>query len=255
MTQDTASAKRLHLPKAAELVAAEIRREIVRGNLRPGDNLPPEAKLMERFGISRPTVRESLRVLESEQLITVHRGSRGGALVRSPDPSATARSAGLLLQLRGESLQDVLRTMVILECGAIHLLATEPGKADVARLRDMLAEESDALDDVDRFGSCALKFHQGLVAATGNDTLVLLGSMLQDIIERHTAMVAERQPKAPAQRAPWRKKSHDVHLRIVELIEAGSAEEATDLWRRHAAANHRAMAAQLPIENVLDLFD
>ena len=64
----------LRLPKAAELVAEDIRRDIVRGALQPGDFLPTEANLIEQFGVSRPTLREALRVLESESLISLHKG-------------------------------------------------------------------------------------------------------------------------------------------------------------------------------------
>lgn len=255
MTRELADVDPLRLPKAAELVAARIRRQIVRRELEPGQNLPPESKLMEQFAISRPTLRESLRVLESEQLIEVHRGSRGGPRVRTPDPSSAAGAAGLLLQIHGVSLEDVLETELILECGAIRTLSTQSSKASVAQLRGMLAAEHDALDDLDRFSACAVRFHEGLIDATGNESLLLLSTMVRDIVQRHTRMVASRQPKSTAQRAPWRKKAHGVHQEVVDLIEAGDAVTAEDLWRRHAAASRRAMAAQTPAKDVLDLFE
>ncbi|EIV96383.1 transcriptional regulator, partial [Frankia sp. QA3] len=61
--------RHVRVPKTAELVAAHLRRQIVRGELHEGDALPPEAVLMEQFGVSRPTLREAFRVLESEALI------------------------------------------------------------------------------------------------------------------------------------------------------------------------------------------
>jgi len=63
----------LRVPKTAELVADSIRGQIVRGELNEGDTLPAEADLTLQFGISRPTLREALRILESEALITVSR--------------------------------------------------------------------------------------------------------------------------------------------------------------------------------------
>ena len=65
----------VRVPKTAELVASQLRRQIVRGDLKEGDALPPESTLMERFGVSRPTLREAFRVLESEALISVRRGA------------------------------------------------------------------------------------------------------------------------------------------------------------------------------------
>ena len=67
--------------KTGELIAAQLRRQIVRGVLKPGQTLPPETQLMEHFGVSRPTLREAFRILEAETLISVRRGSRGGAKV------------------------------------------------------------------------------------------------------------------------------------------------------------------------------
>ena len=68
----------VRVPKTAELVASHLRRQIVRGELKEGDALPPESALMEHFGVLRPTLREAFRVLESEALISVRRGARGG---------------------------------------------------------------------------------------------------------------------------------------------------------------------------------
>src|ERR1700743_249632 len=74
----------IRAPKTAELIAANLRRQIVGGGLKEGLALPPEAELMEQFRVSRPTLREAFRILEAESLITIRRGSRGGAQVTAP---------------------------------------------------------------------------------------------------------------------------------------------------------------------------
>jgi len=114
------------VPKTAELVAAHLRNQIVRGQLVEGDSLPPEAELMADFGVSRPTLREAFRVLESESLITIRRGARGGAKVHGISPTTAARYAGLLLQARGTTLADVYQCRIILEPAAARLLAERP---------------------------------------------------------------------------------------------------------------------------------
>ena len=78
-------------PKTAELVARTLRRMVVDGQLKDGDFLPNEAELMSHFGVSRPTLREAVRVLESERLVEVRRGSRTGARGRGPGPEIVAR--------------------------------------------------------------------------------------------------------------------------------------------------------------------
>ena len=79
-------------PKTAELIASQLRGQIVRGELKAGDTLPPEITLMEQFGVSRPTLREAFRILETESLIDVRRGSRGGAQRRAGAPASAKAS-------------------------------------------------------------------------------------------------------------------------------------------------------------------
>ena len=110
-------------PKTAELVAGTLRRMVVEGQLRDGDFLPNEAELMSHFGVSRPTLREAVRVLESERLVEVRRGSRTGARVRVPGPEIVARPAGLLLELSGATIADVMVARAGIEPMAVRLLA------------------------------------------------------------------------------------------------------------------------------------
>src|SRR5829696_7938155 len=98
MTPPTTVGQLVRAPKTAELIAAHIRGQIVRNELSAGDTLPPETDLMRQFGVSRPTLREAFRILETESLLQVRRGSRGGAQVTAPTLSVAARYVGLLLQ-------------------------------------------------------------------------------------------------------------------------------------------------------------
>ena len=91
----------LREPKMADRVAQVLRRMFVRGEIAEGTMLPSESELMERFGVSRPTLREAFRVLESEGLIEVHRGVRGGARVSRPQRQTLARYAGLIMEYEG----------------------------------------------------------------------------------------------------------------------------------------------------------
>jgi DNA-binding FadR family transcriptional regulator len=93
----------VHVPKAAELVAAALRDLILRRELVPGDRLLSESQLMSQYGVSRPTLREALRLLEAQELLEVRRGSRGGGVVRAPSrgPATEAITAWLLLSQPG----------------------------------------------------------------------------------------------------------------------------------------------------------
>src|ERR1700681_2033294 len=94
-------------PKIAELVARTLRRMVVEGQLKDGDCLPHEAHLIAHFQVSRPILREAVRVLESERLVEVRRGSRTGAKVRVPGPETVARPGALVLAISGTTLGDV----------------------------------------------------------------------------------------------------------------------------------------------------
>src|SRR3954454_17932628 len=129
----------VRVPKTAELVAAELRRRIVAGDLDEGDALPPEALLRETFGVSRPTLREAYRVLESEGLIEVHRGARGGARVRVPNDEAAARYAGLVLEHRGATLADFCAVRTLIEPLLAPRIAHRCQPSDLAPLRAAMA--------------------------------------------------------------------------------------------------------------------
>src|SRR5262245_39352054 len=90
-----------------EQIADELRAMIVSGQLHEGESLGREPDLVERFGVSRPSLREALRILEAEGLITVVRGVLGGVVAHQPDVSVTARTAAVLLQSRNVTLGDV----------------------------------------------------------------------------------------------------------------------------------------------------
>src|ERR1700709_204673 len=113
----------IRVPKVAELTAARIRTAIVLGELATGDNMPSEAQLITDFRVSRPTIREAVRILESEGLISVTRGAKGGARAGRPAPSTGARAAGLALQTRRATIGDIYETRMIIEPPAARLAA------------------------------------------------------------------------------------------------------------------------------------
>jgi DNA-binding FadR family transcriptional regulator len=215
----------LRVPKTAELVAGHIRRQIVRGELAEGDALPRESTLMTEFGISRPTLREAFRILESEGLITVRRGARGGARVQTPSGDVAARYAGLVLQYRGATLADVFDARAIVEAPAARMVAARRDRATaVKRLEACLADQE--RDPKDTAG--VSEFHRVLVELTGNQTMILLTSMLEHISEA----ASQRLISEPGIDREVRR-GQKGHLKLIELIRAGKAAEAEVYWRQH----------------------
>ena len=131
----------LRNPRAAEVVARELRRQIVRGELPAGHALPSESALTEQFEVSRPTLREAFRVLEHEGLVEIRRGVRGGARVRAPDENLVSNYAGLLLQYRGTTIADLFGARAALEAPAARMLAARPSRKEIVKRLGAETEE------------------------------------------------------------------------------------------------------------------
>jgi DNA-binding FadR family transcriptional regulator len=238
--------RHVRVPKTAELVAAHLRRQIVRGELVEGDALPPEAVLMEQFGVSRPTLREAFRVLESEALISVRRGAHGGARVHTPNGDVAARYAALVLEHRGTTQGDLHTARTMLEPPAIRLLAEHHTDTDLAVLHTALADTDDAPAELSSLLAHHDRFHSLLIELAGNQTLIVLTGMLRHIIE----MTLATNPVAPSQIGGCGsdlEESRRSHRGVVDLIAARDGEKAEDLWRRHLGV------AELDQGQVLDL--
>ncbi|MBX6388268.1 MAG: FadR family transcriptional regulator [Frankia sp.] len=266
--------RHVRVPKTAELVAAPLRRQIVRGELVEGDALPPEAVLMEQFGVSRPTLREAFRVLESEALISVRRGAHGGARVHTPNGQVAARYAGLVLEHRGTTIADVEAARASLETLAVRMLATAPEPAALARLRAAVADTEPRAGWADeargeaRPGggdaggadgppadprAAADGFHRLLIELAGNQTLSVLDAMLRHILGAAASVQlpppvaagGQHNGRADAGLADGRRGGqadgalsahHEAHRRLVELVERRDPDGAEALWRDHLAA-------------------
>jgi len=247
------ASEQVRVPKAAELVAGYIRRQIIRGELPEGASLPTEAQLMEEFGVSRPTLREAFRVLEAESLITIRRGSRGGAHVHTPDIRVAAKYAALLLQVRKATLKDVYDTRLILEPPAARLLAENPKKATLAALESSLAEERAVVHDPVLHGTAAAAFHETVVSLSGSETLSVLSGMLREIVIGHTLAATSANSDVPgpdAHREPEVVRSHE---RLIELIRAGKPDEAERFWRVHMEAAGRPLLKEFGARTVVDV--
>jgi DNA-binding FadR family transcriptional regulator len=220
----------VRVPKAAELVAAGLRRQIIRGELAEGDALPPESDLMARFGVSRPTLREAFRVLESENLIAIRRGARGGARVQPPGREVAARYAAFTLEYRGVTVRDVYDARAALEVPSVGKLARDRTDGDLDLLgRALSSQDAVALDSRESIRLHG-DFHTLLVRLAGNQTLTLLNEMLHDIVQVANTSL---QPGTDAAFRSARESTNKTHRRVVEYIRSRDQRRAEDLWRRH----------------------
>jgi DNA-binding FadR family transcriptional regulator len=202
---------------------------------------------MEEFSISRPTLREAFRILESEGLITVRRGARGGARVQVPSSDVAARYAGLVLQHRGTTVVDVLEARVIVEAPAARMLATRRDRVSIAKKLQQKLDSLD-LDDTGRF----YEFNELVVELTENQTLMLLTAMLERITTA-AAFSFVRTVTEHEESARLARKAARTRQRLIDLIRSGDADEAEELWRTHLVEAGRVLAEGAGAR-VVDLF-
>lgn len=240
------------VPKRAELIAASIRRDIVRGALAEGDSLPSEAQLMERFRVSRPTIREAFRILESEGLIELRQGSRG-ARVQVPNEEAASRTVGFLLQFRGATLSDIWDARIVLEPPLAGRLARTRTRSDLARLRQSLEEHRNNLGSPEAAALATTDFHYLVVTLAGSPTLSLLATLLDAVFRLHATEVALDE-SSDLDYDRLHKYTIRQHEKLLGLIEEGNAEEAEAFWRRHIEAVASVMLRRHGATTVLELF-
>jgi DNA-binding FadR family transcriptional regulator len=225
--------RRLRVRTMPQLVSDDLRRQIVEGGLKPGDPLPPERELMESFGISRPTLREAMRILEAESLIQTQRGSKGGAVVRTPDPLVVVRQASVLLQLAGATVGDVYLVRSVIEPAAVRLLAEKQGADDAALLRRLAEQAAGLVDNALAFADVAGIFHRTLVERSGSMTLALVARMLSTLTDASYQLSI--QSLSTSNLGFDLRRVLRSWARLVDLVEAGEAVDAETHWQRHWA--------------------
>ncbi|MCF8587323.1 FadR/GntR family transcriptional regulator [Gordonia liuliyuniae] len=231
----------MRAPKTAELIAGHLRRQIVRGDLLPGQTLPAEAELMEQFSVSRPTLREAFRILEAETLIGVRRGARGGAQVLEPDPIVAARHVGLLLQLQNTTIQDVYEARMVTEPVCARMLAEVRTDDDLADLRAVITELKamvegwiEATPDLSRWSAITYRFHELILQRCGNKTLAVQGAVLADIVNTHLQQTIAQGMTRPEHEQKSRfQKTIRSYVRLANLLEKRDGPGAEKHWFRH----------------------
>ena len=234
-------------------VADELRALIVSGELSDGESLGRELDLVERFGVSRPSLREALRILEAEGLITVERGVRGGVVAHEPDKRITARTAALLLRSRNVPLADVFEARSLLEPEAARKIAglqARARRAIAAELGALIDAQQEAIGDPAAFAVVTTEFHERLVALSGNQTLSILIEMLNEIVTRAVTEVS--QSGGATGSLAMRQRGVRSQRRLVRLIEEGVPAAAEEHWRDHMAAVAKVMLGQ-EASTVVDL--
>ncbi|MDO8187934.1 FCD domain-containing protein [Conexibacter sp. JD483] len=234
----SAPAHPLRSTRIAELVAGAMRDRILSGELVDGERLPKEDELRAEFGVGRPAMREAMRILEAEGLLTVLRGNRGGALVRTPRAENLAYTLGLLLSARKIRTRDVGHAMRELEpaCAALCALRADRERTVVPALLAVQERSIAAAQDSAAVTACFRDFHEQLVAGCGNETMIALVGALERLWSSHVRTNATRAVQQGKPRPPEEiRQSLADHQQILDCIRDGDADGVRAAVTRHVA--------------------
>lgn len=230
MAEPTVQFRRL-----AEQVADQLRRRILRGELADGSVLPKEDELLLVFPVSKPSLREAMRILEAEGLLRVRRGKLGGAVVRRPTAANVAYTIGLVLGSQEVGLSDVGTALLQVEpaCAALCAERSDRQHTVVPALRQLHTEAVDAVDDLYRATSASRRFHEALVALCGNQTMIMLAGALEMLWSAHETGWSSRVTDHSVVPVDERLVVLEDHRRVIDAIDLGDARRAHDLAAAH----------------------
>lgn len=178
--------------KLSDEVFLRLKKLIVSGELQPGDDMPSERELMERFEVGRPAIREAMQALSNMGLVAISHGERAKVL------KLTAKSifkqvdvaAKIMLSSSEDLLENLKSARIFFERGMVREAATKATAEDVARLRATLDEQRHNLGQAEAFIGADMNFHTQIAVISGNAIYVAVSeAMLGWLKEYHTEML------------------------------------------------------------------
>jgi DNA-binding FadR family transcriptional regulator len=178
--------------KLSDQVFDRLKRLITSGEMKPGDEMPSERVLMERFGVGRPAIREAMQSLANMGLVVISHGERAKVL------ELTARSlfkqvdltAKIMLSQSADSLEHLKSARIFFERGMAREAAVKASASDIADLQLILEEQHDSLGHADEFISADMRFHTRIAEISGNPLYVAVSeAMLAWLKQYHTDML------------------------------------------------------------------
>ena len=197
----------------------------------------PESKLLEIFKVSRPTLREALRILEAESLIGIGRGMRSGALVLGPSIAKAAEYTNFMLVSEGVTMRDLHEARMFFEPPIVRSLKGKALSEATAELRSCIDDIQLALAE-ERYldvGTGTNRFHETLARASGNRTIALLVGVLHTISDDAYAIILSSEVGILHVDALRKNMTKTVagYAVLCDLLEKGKSDEAASFWSRY----------------------
>jgi GntR family transcriptional regulator, transcriptional repressor for pyruvate dehydrogenase complex len=212
-------------PKAAMLVAQRIVRDVVRGGLKPGDLLPPERTMLEKYETGRGTLREALRLLEFQGVIALKPGPRGGPVLLDPDASHLANTIVLLMQLKEAPFRTIVEVRSALEPMISSLAADRISDESLDELGGTIEQMRENLGDQHLFLDANKRFHDIIAWSSGN---ALFGYIVDSLLGIMGGTIIGIDYPSPRRAAILK-----AHESIYEALRARDEKESEARMRKH----------------------
>ncbi|NLD75360.1 MAG: FadR family transcriptional regulator [Acidimicrobiales bacterium] len=221
----TTGRKAARTAKTHAIVADQIRRQIVSGELAEGEHLPSEEDLTVQFGVARTTLREALRVLESQGLIAIRRGRGGGPVVTHPDLGPVSTALSTSLQIQGVTVGDLDAARRLMETEIAGQLARHHSSDDLNVIQAAVDQAAGAAERNDplAFGLAAAGVHSALVERSGNTTLTTLSQLLDHMVRAYYTRNREIDQRLM-------RRAVRGYNKLLDLIRAGDEAGAVEHW-------------------------
>lgn len=209
----------------SEEVVGQLREMIHRGDLRPGDRLPPERDLAKKLGVSRPTLRAGIRTLAA--IGVLHSKQGAGTFVTDMDesPALDANPLRMMASLHGFTSEEMFEARIAIEMDVAGLAAERASSEHLAAMSEEVAEMFASLDDPQEYLVHDMRYHQTIAAASGNRILTALMNMIATILFETRSKTVHR--------ALDLKESAEYHRQIYRCIRDRNSEAARQMMREH----------------------
>lgn len=217
----------------AQEVANQIKQNIFNGTYKSGDKLPSESELAEIFGVSKVTVRQSVRVMENSGIVYTKQGVDGGIFVAEADPMAVSSYLSDMLKLKRVTQSDLTLSRMIFEPDIASLVTRVWKENDLQEAEENLRQAEIALEkgDLDKARLLNLAFHRLLCIITENPVIIFTLNSVIDVLEENVLKIKLT-----------RKFIHrelEEHKIILEMIKRRKEKEACTEMRKHIASVHK----------------
>jgi DNA-binding FadR family transcriptional regulator len=230
--------------RVGELVADALRDRILSGTVASGDRLPPQEEILKEFRVGLPSVREAMRILEVEGLVTVHRGNVGGATVHLPNEGRVAYMMAMVLESQRIQQSEVATALLWLEpiCAEMCAQRADRLATTVPRLEQSLENQRSAIGD-----KAAREFHVVIVEGCENAAISLaIGGLVQLWSAQEQTWTESAAPQGHFPGKSVQRQIVAAHERIAAAIGEGNEATVARLVKAHLQA---AQGFHLSVDN------